>query len=177
MSISEKFELPKFFFELQVIYSSQENLQDFILELEELDILTLNDLANFSFVIGENEVTERAIFFLSISSLEKLKLLFIESKLISHIEENEITQQLLNGTYMNECFWKALENKEYSNDNFNENGVDFFFKFVKKNTTVDNILDKVNKRGFNNLLEPEIEILDSLNKEKNFSSLINELIN
>ena len=161
MGISTNFELPKFFFELQVIYTSQENLQDFILELEKLDVTTITDLANFSYVIEVNDVTELAIFYLNISSLNELKLLFNKSELIKGLYIKDITQQLLTGTYKHQYFWKVLENKEYDNEDFKKDEIEFFYNFIERNTSVDNILDKVNHRGLNNLLEPELQILDS----------------
>mgnify|MGYP005863010215 CR=1 FL=1 len=161
MRISSSFELPKQFYEIQVIYSSKENLKDFILELEKLDTRTITDLANFSYVIGENEVTERAIFFLSISSLKELKLLFNKSELIKGLNIKDITQQLLTGKYNNQYFWTILESKEYNSEDFKKDDVDFFLEFIKQNSSADFILDKINHRGLNNLLEPELQILDS----------------
>ena len=161
MRISSSFELPKQFYEIQVIYSSKENLKDFILELEKLDTTTITDLSNFSYVIEINDVTELAIFYLNISSLNELKLLFNKSELIKGLYIKDITQQLLTGTYKHQYFWKVLENKEYDNEDFKKDEIEFFYNFIERNTSVDNILDKVNHRGLNNLLEPELQILDS----------------
>lgn len=153
-------ELPKQFYEITVVYFNHENLKNFNINLEELDIDVINDLANFSYTLTINRVTEKAIFFINITSLNQLKLLFAQSLNIHKVSISNITDELLNGEYSNENFWGIIENKIYNNDNLRKNEIDFFLKFVEQNSTVDNILSKISVRGFQNLLKPEVKILE-----------------
>ena len=158
MDISANFEFPKQYYEIQVTYFSKVYLKDFILELESLSPTTINDLSNFSYIIELDDVTELAIFFLNIYSVNELKLLFDKSEFIKCQEIKEITKELLTGKYNNQDFWTILEDNE--NDNFKKDEVEFFFNFIKRNSTIDDVLDKINNRGLSNLLKPEIQILN-----------------
>ena len=151
------FKLPKYFYEIIVTYYSQKNLKEFNLNLKELDTSTIRDLADFSFVQKINYKKEKAIFCLNFSSINCWKLILSESQLVSNFEINEITEQILAGDYANQDFWFDIENNVL--DNLSADDRDFFLKYIQENSTLDNVLSKLYKRGWNNLLEPEIEIL------------------
>ena len=159
MSIqTTNFELPKHFYEIIVTYYNKKNLKDFNLNLEELDATTIQDLSNFSYVHSLNCITEKAIFCLNFSSINYWKLVMSESQLVSNFEINEITELLLAGEYENQDFWFNIENEVF--DNLCKDDKDFFLKYIRENSTLDNILSKIQKRGLENLLKPEVKILN-----------------
>ena len=160
MSINTtNFELPKYFYEVIVTYSSEKNLKNFNIDLEKLDISTINDLAKFSYVSEENKTKEKAIFCLNSNSINYLKLLFLKSEFTLNIKVSEITEKILNGEYHNENFWFNIENV-HDDDILSDDERDFFLKYIQENSTLDNVLSKLYKKGMENLLKPEVEILN-----------------
>ena len=152
--------LPKLFYELKIHYFSEENLNEFNFVPNDLVYSTLQDLARFFYVV-KHKVSETAIVFTDISGVNDFKSILVKSKMIYCIEINEVTEQLICGSYPIQEFWNELKNKEDELTGLKKDEVIFFLEYLKTHSSVEDVVNKISNRGYQNLLQPELEILES----------------
>lgn len=154
--------LPKLFYAFTLIESPKYKDVDNELDLSELSQNVYKDFETFLFIHSVEDTQMTMLLYTDISVVNELKLFFLKSVSPMDIEVKVVNDFLLNGEFLTHEFWKELI-QELDNDwIINEKQALFFHNFIKENTTVEDIIDKMSNLGKENLLQVELDILESL---------------
>ncbi|WP_033408260.1 hypothetical protein [Psychroflexus tropicus] len=158
--------LPKFFYafvlKIPPKYRDQNKGVDFD---DELDLSALphnvgKDFETFLFIHTDEETHLTFLLYTDITVIGELKCFFSKSSLSAmDIIVKKVNDFLLNGEFLSLEFWKEF-NQELKDDwPLDQNQKELYENFIKEHTTVQNIIDKLNNLGMENLHPIELEIL------------------